>query len=89
MRQVLFTEPRQFAPRGKGLITRAAGGWLYVLVCPSWEGMIHSWMDFSRSSDKFAPRGRGLISEYQSKHPSNPVCPSQEGMFLKSSTVKS
>ena len=40
MRQVLFTEPRQFAPRGKGLITRAAGGWLYVLVCPSWEGMI-------------------------------------------------
>ena len=42
MRQVLFTEPRQFAPRGKGLITRAAGGWLYVLVCPSWEGINHT-----------------------------------------------
>lgn len=42
MRQVLFTEPRQFAPRGKGLIDETGSVYRAEIVCPSWEGINHT-----------------------------------------------
>lgn len=81
MRQALFTEPRQFAPRGKGLITRAAGGWLYVLVCPSRKG-INLGISVKTSLKSSLPLAGGDVSQIINREIIEiPFAPRKRGCF--------